>query len=53
MTDKELSKEEIATLSPDEAFEKLIGIIKEMSHDELVEFSKAIEIYKSLNEGTH
>lgn len=48
MDNKELPKEEIEALSSDEAFEKLIGMIKEMSRDELIEFMGVIETYKAI-----
>lgn len=48
MDDKELSKEETETLSSDEAFEKLIGMIREMSRDELIEFMGVIKTYKAI-----
>lgn len=50
MDKKQLSEAEIASLTPDECFEQLIGQMKEMSREELMEFAVAIKAYKALKE---
>lgn len=52
MDNKELSEEEISSLSQEECFNKLIGMIKEMSREELIEFMQLTEMYKALHNGT-
>lgn len=47
MDEQHLPEEEI--LSSDEAFEKLISMLKEMSHDELLEFYNLIKIYNAIH----
>lgn len=51
MNDEHLTEEEIASLSSDEAFEKLIGMLKEMSHDEMLEFYYLINGYIAAHDG--
>ena len=51
MNDEHLTEEEIASLSSDEAFEKLIGMLKEMSHDEMLEFYCLIKGYIAAHDG--
>lgn len=48
MNKKQLSEEEITLLSSDECFKRLIDMMKEMSHDELIEFMGVIETYKAI-----
>lgn len=52
MDNHKLSEEEIASLSQEECFNKLIGMIKEMSREELIEFMQLTEMYKALHNGT-
>lgn len=47
MSEKQLSEEEIASLSPDECFDRLISTVKEMSREELIEFYSLTEAYKA------
>lgn len=47
MNSKSLSEEKIASLSQDKCFDKLIGMIKEMSREELIEFYGVVEAYKA------
>lgn len=51
MNDEHSTEEEIASLSSDDAFEKLIGMLKEMSQDEMLEFYYLIKGYKAAHDG--
>ncbi len=53
MNRKQLSEQEIASLTSDECFERLIGMIKEMSRDELIEFYSITEAYKTFHSDTN
>lgn len=49
MSEKHLFEEEIASLTSDECYEYLVGIIKEMTRDELIEFYSVIEAYRAFH----
>lgn len=49
MKKQHLTEDEIASLSSDEAFERLGGMLKEMSHDEMLEFYNLIQVYKAIH----
>lgn len=53
MSNQELSEKEIISLSQDECFNRLIGMIKGMSREELIEFAGVIKIYKALHNSTN
>lgn len=49
MDNHELLEEKIASLSPDECFDTLIGMIREMSREELIAFAGVTKTYKTLH----
>lgn len=46
---KKISEKEITSLSQEECFNTLIGMIKEMSREELIEFYVLTETYKAFH----